>query len=262
MLPTITKEFLEKEAIKVAEFAEVNLKKTEGHLEKHNDILDYYFGVIRRQSILLNELALILIHSKTQNITPLFIICRCLCDDFINMFYLKLNDNEEENIIRINANASYEDFKSLNILTQSNEKHFKGEYPYYMSAKQLADFKKGYIADKNHQQYFVNIENFEFKKYMQLRQVAEKIEDFELSKLSPRAYYLWSYFSSFIHYSAKTLISEMYNANEQLHLFMIEETILYSFNTTELAFRYFTEKYGIKLTEDEQLFKRYMIKYE
>lgn len=260
-LPDIDREYLIQEARKVSRFADDNLAQLDGLLKEHEDIQNYFLGMIRRQTILLNDLAVVLEQSLTKNITTPFLICRCLCDDFLHVFYLELHGKDDD-IIRINAEAHQESFKSLNWLSKSNVKHFEEKYPYYPTRTQYEDLKRIFVKKPENGKYFEDISSFKFKRFLQLRQLAEKIEDFELSKYSSRAYFLWTSFSEFIHFSSLTLPIEMYNDHEQQNFRMIEETILNAFNTVELSFRFFSDKLKLNLKVDSRLFERYAFEYD
>jgi len=261
MLPDINKEFLAVEAKKILDFANANLGQLKGKWGKKDTTQDYFLGIIRRQTIILYDLIALLQNSPHNNFTSLFILCRCLADDFLYVFYLKMHNDEDENIVRISANAYNKSFMALDVLTESNHKHFNGEFPFYLTRGKLNELKNYFKSKNENAKFFKDKEKFVFKSFLQLTQLAGKTEDFELSKLTLRAFYLWKQFSDFVHYSNSTFGLEMNNENEQTYLRMIEEVFLYTFNTVELAFRYFIKKHNLKLIVDPKLNERYIIKY-
>ncbi|HXB40676.1 MAG TPA: DUF5677 domain-containing protein [Bacteroidia bacterium] len=261
-LPDINKEFLAIEAKKIIDFANANIEQLNGKCQKKDTTQDYFLGILRRQTIILYDLIALLKNSPHKNFTSLFILCRCLIDDFLFVFYLKTQPDEDENIVRINANAYSKSFQGLEILTESNEKHFNGTYPFYLNKEEFSKLKEHFKSKAENEKYFKDREKFNFKAFLQVTQIADKTEDFELSKLTLRAFFLWKNFSDFIHYSNLTFELEMNTGNEQNYLRQIEETLLYSFNTVELSFRYFAKRDNIKLKVEEELQKRYIIKYK
>lgn len=258
----LTKELLITEADKIAKFADSNLEQLNGLGQEKELVQDYYLGMIRRQAIILNDIVTILAHTPHHNFSIVLILCRCLLDDFLTVFYLKLNDNETNNIIRINSDEHRQLFKTIEIIMQSNHLHFNGQNPYYLTENQLAALKKEFIEKPENDKYFIDKNDFRFKKFIPLSEVATGINDFELSKLSQRAFYFWKDLSGFVHYSNVTFEKELNTENYEYNLIVVEEVLLYSFNTIELSFRYFSEKYGNALIVDDDLRNRYIIEYE
>ena len=99
----VDRSFLAKESLKIHSCTEENLRLLGGKCTSKESTQDYFLGIIRRQSILTMDLSTILEKSQGNNLTTPLVICRCLIDDFLHLFYLINNSNQEENIIRINA---------------------------------------------------------------------------------------------------------------------------------------------------------------
>lgn len=258
MQEKVDRSFLAKEAHKIHECAQENLNQISGRCATKETIQDYYLGILRRQAILTLDLKTILEKSPVDNLTTPLIICRCLVDDFLHIFYLHEENNEVENIVRINAEAYSENFKSLEGLTKSNHQHFEGRYALYMTGKELQEIKDYFASQSDNKKYFSNLAKFEFKRFITNAQLAEGIKDFELSKMSLRALFLWKQFSAFTHFTNLTFGYEMTPSNRDAYLFEIEETLLYSYNTVKWAFKFFEKRDGIKFF-DNGLDDRYKI---
>lgn len=119
------------ETRKVAAYGDENLAQLAGRCPEKQLLQDYFLGMIRRQVILLNDIATLLEHTAHHNITGVFVLCRCLLDDFLHVFYLKLDADEQEAIIALNADVHRQAFLALRILVDSNHKHFEGKDPNY-----------------------------------------------------------------------------------------------------------------------------------
>lgn len=258
----VTREFLAAEAQKIIDFGNRNLEQISAKCQKQETTQDYYLGIMRRQVIILYDLQTLLKGSPHTNFTSLFILSRCLLDDFLFLFFLKTHDDEEENIVRINANGYGKSFQALEIIMESNHRHFNGAYPFYLTKDELEKIKSIFKSKPNNDKYFKKKDHFTFKSFMQLTQVADKIEDFELSKLSLRVHFLWKEFSTYVHYTNLTFESEINVDDDITNLLKIEEVLLYVFNSIELAFRFFSERNGLKLLVDAELEDRYMITYK
>lgn len=258
----ITEELIISEAKRVASFADANLDQLAGLCVEKIMLQDYYFGMIRRQAILLNDIATLFEHTVHNNISSIFILGRCLLDDFLHVFYLKLNAEEEENITKLNADVHRQMFNSIEVIMESNHQHFDGQNPCYINDAQFATLKEQFANRAENDPYFLNKAEFRFKSFKKLSDIATGIEDFELSKLSQRAFYFWKGTSEFIHYSNTTFEKEINPDNYQNNLAVIKEIILYSYNTIELSFRYFRDLHGINLIDENNLANRYSINYD
>ncbi len=177
----------------------------------------------------------LLIKRPHTNYTSLFILCRCLVDDFIYVTYLKTHDAEEENIIRINASSYFKSFEGLKVLADSNTKHFQGKYEHYLTQESYNELLKSFKEKPSNSKYFKPNTNFTWKAFMQFKQLTENITDNELTKTTFRAHYLWKEFSDFIHYSKITFEMEIKEDSTQEYLQHIGETLMYCFNTIEMS---------------------------
>ena len=142
---------LSKQAKKLAELANKNLGQLAGKCQIKNEIQDYYLGILRRQAIMLLDLSKIFENRNQELVTTPYIILRSMLDDFLHILFLELQNDKEEQIVRINAKAHKQTFKSLKELTDSNHKHFNGNYEFYLNKQQFEDLKQTFIGkEENH----------------------------------------------------------------------------------------------------------------
>lgn len=254
----IDRKFLAKEALRIHECAQMNLAQLGGSCATPETTQDYYLGLLRRQAILTLDLNLLLDKSPTDNLTTPMVVCRCLMDDFLHMFYLSQNSNAVENIIKINAEGYSEEFRALEGLTKSNYKGFKGKYPFYMTGPELSDLKEKFSSKPENKKYFIDSKSFTFKKFITNAELADGVKNIELNKLAARALFLWKNFSSFTHYTNLTLERELSEKHRNNYYLQIEEALLYSYNTIKWSFHFFIDRQGLKFI-DNGLEERYAI---
>jgi hypothetical protein len=254
----VDKEYLATECRRLHDCTQKNLNQLAGLCQTEETAQDYYLGMIRRQAVMTLDLRTILEKSPVDNLTTPAIICRCLIDDFLHMFYLHQEGNEEENIVRINAEAYAESFKSLNAITNSNHQHFQGRYTLYTTGTQLQQVKEKFAANPKNKKYFSNLSKLEFKKFITNADLAVGIKDNELNKISLRALYMWKEFSVFMHYSNITFGYETNVSNRDIFLLEFEETLLYCYNTIKWAFKFFEKRNHLTFIENG-LDERYKI---
>lgn len=257
----VTIEHLTNEAKLLAELANSNLANLAGKCPDKIETQDYYLGTLRRQAILHLDLERIFKDRNPELITTPSIILRSLMDDFLHLLYLELHAEREEEIVKINAKAHSLAFKSIEDLTISNHKHFNGAYGHYLNNEQLQALKDIFKGKPENDKYFSNKDQFRFKNFLTLTQVAEKIEhsrDVEIFK--DRAFYLWKDFSSFVHYSNASFYLEI--NPDSVNLQKMEEGFQYCYNSIYLSFKYFERTLGIEFIDNAELRERHGIIYE
>lgn len=252
---------LSKEAQRMVDLANNNLKLLEGKCQNKEEIQNYYLGILRRHAIILSDLRIILNNRNPEFITTPFILLRSLLDDFLHLLYLELYKEPEKKIIEINADTYKKNFAALEDLTKSNYKHFHGKYPFYLTNEQYQENLNLFSEKKGNEKYFEDNNKSKFKKFMTLTQMVDGIShsrDVEIFK--DRAFFLWKVFSSFIHYSNYSFDCELRNDKENLN--MIDESFQYCYNSIYLAFKYFERNLGLEFMDDEYLRKKHGIIYE
>lgn len=258
----VSRKILIAEARKIATLGDANLAQLSGLCQEKELQQDYYLGMIRRQVHLLHDIATLMESDAHQNFSSIFILCRCLLDDFLHVFYLKQCGHEKDEITNLNADVHRQAFLALEVTMLSNHKHFKGRYPHYMTKQEFDQLKAHFQSRKENNIFFRNKASFSFKRFKTLSEVAEGIADFELSKLSRRAYYIWKDTSEFIHYSNATFERESSQDDHLHNLYLIEEVMLYAYNTIELSWRHFADVLAFELIDQDQLKDRYAINYQ
>ena len=257
----VTIEHLTKEAKLLAKLANANLANLDGKCPDKIEVQDYYLGILRRQAILHLDLERVLTNRHSELITTPSILLRSLMDDFLHLLYLELHADKEEEIIKINAKAHYQIFKSIEELTISNHKHFNGVYGHYLNKEQFQELKEVFNGKPENDKYFSNKENFKFKGFLTLSKVADSIvhsRDVEIFK--DRAFYLWKDFSSFVHYSNTSFYLE--TNPDPINLQKMEEGFQYCYNSIYLSFKYFERTHGINFIDNEELRERHGVIYE
>lgn len=249
---------LSDDAKKLSDLANKNLGSLTGKCQEKIEIQDYYLGILRRQAILLLDLALLLKDRNQEYISTPFIVLRSLLDDFLHILYLENHSDREPEITKINANSYRQSFNALKDLTDSNYKHFGGKYPFYLTKQQYEDLLKNFCAKETNKRYFMNPDKLKFKDFQPLTNM---VKEFSISRdvdiFRDRAFYLWREFSDFVHYSNYTLEYELLNAKENLN--KIDESFQYCYNTIYLAFKYFERVLGITFIDNNELREKYGI---
>ena len=120
--------------------------------------------------------------------------------------------------------------------------------------------KETFKGKLENNKYFTDKDQFKFKNFKPLSQVAESINHSrEVEIFKDRAFYLWKEFSSFVHYSNSSFYLEM--NPDRINLQKIEEGFQYCYNSIYLSFKYFERTFKIDFIDNEELRTRHGIIY-
>ena len=242
----------------LSDLANANLHLLKGKCQKNIEEQDYYLGILRRQAILLSDLSLLLNNRDSEYISTPFIILRSLLDDFLHLLYLENQKDKSVEITKINADSYRQSFISLELLTNSNDEHFNGLYPSYLTHEKLIDVKEIFANIETNTRYLKNRETIALKGFMSFTEMVKTIRyNSDVDRFKDRAYYLWKEFSSFAHYSNYSFYYELKNAKENLN--MIDESFKYCYNSIYLSFKYFEPIYSVEFKDNPEIGLRYGI---
>jgi len=256
----LTANILSEDAHKLSELANRNIDSLNGTCQQHDDIQDYYLGMLRKQSIILQDISKIILNRDMQYISTPFILIRSLLDDFLHVLYLEFHKDFKEEIIKINATSQLHSFDAISRLTISNHKHFNGNYPFYSTIEEFNKLKENFRNKAENFKYFKNILNFKFKKIISLTDLVNKIDcPKSVEVFKDRAFFYWKEFSDFIHYSNYSFYYELNDDYRELNLQKIDESFQYCYNTIYLSFKYFERNLKISFVNSAELMGKYGI---
>lgn len=241
-------------ALRLHAMANKNLEELAGKAQTAEEVQDYYLGMLRRQSMLTYDLGKMLRDRPAENLTTPYILLRTLMDDFIHLLYLELSENREEEIVKINADGNRDNFNSLKNLTNSGNQTYFNESFGYLSPVEFDELKDTFKNKPENHKYFIDRDNFKFKKPPSLTEMANLIVGSENHMVArDRALYMWKTFSSFVHYSNWCFKYE-YNEAIENHQ-MMEEALQYTFNSIHICSYYFRKTKSTTVFVDKYILK-------
>jgi hypothetical protein len=256
----LTTRMLEEDAQKLSDLATMNFELIKDKCSTRNETQDYYLGLLMRQSIILKDISSILKDRNILFISTPYILLRSLMDDFLHALYLELHENRDEEIIKISAVVRAHSFNAISKLTDSNYKHFKGKYPFYLTEEEVRQLKDTVIQNPENAKYFEDISKFKFKKFRTLSELVKNIHgsrDMEIFK--DRAFFSWTEFSDFIHYSTFSLFYEQTPEYKTQNQQKIDEAFQFCYNTIYLSFKYFERRDKVPFIDNPELNEKYGI---
>jgi len=186
-------------------FGHENLDRLLQELDRHDDEAVYFIGLLERVTVFAGDLFNIIRYSNTGPYMSVYILGRCIMDDFITQANVRAAADRREGIHRIQADALRQNFQKLQGLLDLNTQVYEGKFPYYPTADLIDDLKDKFLQRGDIDRYILNAatatpENMEFKSHRTLKQMAEAAGS-STDDTVGRAYYFRRQWSDFVHFS-------------------------------------------------------------
>jgi len=238
----------------ITELAQENYNNISPHLMDITDEKDYFFGIIQRALIFSMDISNILKYARHKYYTSIFIIGRCVYDDFITLMYIDSYTNKEEAINCLNASAKKHQLNKLNELAELNEKYYNNAFPFYTTKEQLKEIRKKFAEKKGTKNYLKNPENInpdklEFKSFPSTNDIVNTLNKQRENDLIGRAYYFWRQWSDYVHFSPHSFHIEQEafsNPEDEINVLRsIQEMGAMLTNSIKVSLRYFYQEHAI-----------------
>lgn len=228
------------------------------NLDPNDEFDSTYVGMIIRQIALNSDLSTLLKNKNHEYHTSHFILLRCIIDDYIHVIYIVNQENSNEELINLNADAISKNFNKIKELAELNEKKLGGKYPHYPTFKLLEELKTGIKNSTKRQQYFKDKENFKFKTFKSTGNLIRDLEEHDYSHQLRRAYFIWRKYSDFIHYSNFSFEEERRIDPKNDYTYTeFAEIISYSYFIILNCFKHFTNRYDLNIIDSNSLSEYY-----
>ncbi len=223
---TALKEDIQSQTRSLVTFAQKNLRRIHQAIGNDNsEIYDFYYGLIRRHTVLNRDIENIISDDNHNSFISLYIISRCILDDYIRIKYITSQLNSDETIICLNADARKKNFDNLFSMAKVNEEFIHKQPPYYPTIQLVEDIKKNFLDEHYSDKYFTDKANFKFKQFPTTRNIVDNYPSNEKASMY-RSFYLWRHFSDYIHFSSFSAHLEI-NESSDCHNFL-QEAIYHS----------------------------------
>jgi hypothetical protein len=255
----LTKDKIITQLKRLSDFAEDNLGQLGGKLEEGSEIQDFYLGYIRRQSYFAIDLISIFENSPHDNFITKFIISRCIVDDYLHLIYILNQNDVNEAIVSLNADAYKRNFDKYSELADIKETILGVDDldPYYPTYQDRDKQKQKWQTDPKLTHYFNDISNFKFKTFKQTGNFIKEFPKDQYGAKVRRAYYWWRHLSDYIHYTNFSFQLESKPENKENALNILQEIIYHSYKIVKLSFKYFQDNLELTLIDKHNLQKVY-----
>lgn len=230
-----TKEEIADLASKISEISNLTLEQLSGKVTP--DMKEsYLLGLLSRTTIILMDIEKILLNNRPNYITSAFILFRCLLDDFIHLIHLVHKDFEEEEVIKITADAHRQRFKMIEESKKMNERFFDGNFDQLQTNEKERALRKSFTSNPNNDIFFANKEDFRFKKFPSMQQLVDSLPNTDIGKANIHSFVIWKFLSQYVHFSNLTFYLENDADSRQIEIDQLEEILFYCYKTVVLIF--------------------------
>jgi len=246
------KELIEERILKFANWAKsIASTATDIRLQLERQVTSspsefFYYGLLKRQSNTLNDINVILVSSHKDQLGSVFILLRCLLDDFILLNYLDSKNFEEDLLIHHCASAHEQNLETIRLSMQINNKHFNGTNRGMIAT---ADYKvetAKFFTNPQNEIYFKtkrkNEKERSFKEFPSAKEMINSLstaeEDNQRSQATANALIRWKEYSHFVHYS--NISNEMENGKmKYFEIIKIQEALSFCYKSVAIISKVF-----------------------
>ncbi|MGS0526989.1 hypothetical protein ACU8V7_19450 [Zobellia nedashkovskayae] len=245
---------------RIVHFANENLLKIkELDIDLNDEHDSFYVGMVVRQHSVNNDLSILYSNTDGLTLTSEFILYRCLIDDYIHIIFISDQEDSNEMVTKLNADALSKNFKKISDLAELNEEKLGGNYPYYPTYALMEEVKEKMKNSPKRQQHFSNKDEFKFKTFKATGNLIRDLKDDDPnSHQLRRAYFIWRKLSDFVHYSNLTYEEEQtINPAKDATYTEFTEVISYSYFVVLNCLKHFEAKYGLEIIDSNNLAEYY-----
>jgi len=223
-----------------------------GQVDPRDDEAVYFLGLMERATVFAGDLVNIVTHTRTGSFTSVYILGRCIMDDFITMEYVLRSDDRKETVLEINSDAMRQNLQKVEDLVSLNEKVFEGKFPYYPTTEFMADVRVKFFSRDDSGKYLLegsSAATLKFKKNSNMSEMAvaagRKTDD-----SIGRAYFFWRLWSDYVHFAPLTFGMEMENQKDMATVYKnLQELFLHLYQIIRKALVFFIKGIGYKPVE-------------
>jgi hypothetical protein len=243
-------------------FGRENLDRLLPDLNRHDDEAVYLIGLLERATVFSDDLFNIIRYSDTGRYMSVYILGRCIMDDFITLANVRAAADRREEIHRIQAYALRQNFQKLQGLLELNTQVFEGKFPYYPTAELIDDVKEKFLHRGDLDRYILNAatatpDNMEFKAHRTLKQMAEAAGSATNDTVG-RAYYFWRQWSDLVHFSPFAYNLAVENDFDTATLYKnLQELTTYIYRIMQPVFAIFIQEKDYKPVDSQNFVRTF-----
>ena len=195
----------------------------------------YFLGLLARQARLLDDISEMMARKEANSLTSVFILFRCLLDDFIVVLYFQTRGMNEADLIKHTASAYSKKFKMIEDGYKINDKHFGGTLRDMPTKKYYDDRLNEFLSEKANEVFFKDVSKRTWKNFIDTTTIVRELPNNGLGDANAHSLMLWKFMSNYVHYSVFTDTLEQSTATRQGEIDQLQEALSYVYKTIVMA---------------------------
>lgn len=163
--------------------------------------------------------------------TSLFILFRCLLEDFITLLYFKTGQFSEEELICHTAEAERQKFRMHSESKEINMNFFEGKNEFLPNQEYIDSEINNFKDNPDNDVLFMDKSQFKFKKSPSITEMISKIPErnIKLARPNVHAFVIWKLLSTYVHYSLFNYQLETSPESRKIEIHQCQEILSYCF---------------------------------
>ncbi len=232
----VTQEKVAGWANSIADLSEKLAHQITSHTKDERDLesILLYLKLIRHSTLMRDVSRLILANPK-QRLANAFILLRCMLEDFITIYFLKVNKYDQRLIIRYVAEGIHNRIRMMEETAALNNKFYKGSLEGLIPFNYVQNEKNRIRSNPDNDPLFTNKKQFKLKRFPSAREIIDLLPVDDSAMANVPSILSWIQYSEYVHHS---VVSARGDANPQfndLQIRQLKSTMLYAFKLFEFA---------------------------
>ena len=225
------------------------LAQLDGLELKHNNLEDYFLGLLNRAKLILHDISIILkINHDTESVSAL-ILLRVLLDDFIRALSIYSSGDRENQLVLIQANALEHIIKSTKENAYINSTLFQDTNSTISTQQDYDDILHRILNDPTFDNYFSDKNNIPIPKFKSPTAIGNifkhLMRDNDYAAASIHSYVLYKELSRHVHYANFSFPYPNEQVQKELENNMLEEAFFYCYKMLLVYCSFFAKTYTI-----------------
>ena len=250
-----TREKIAEWANQIAVLAESLAPQIAKHTTDSKDLESVFlYTKLARHSMIMNDVSTLVKSNPDQRLAPAFILLRCMIEDFITIFYLRINHFKPELIIQYFAEDFDNRFKWMKQTASINNKFFNGSYDGLPTDRYVEEAKEAFKLNNDHNNLFIDRTRFKFKSFPSTTEIIKELPLNDSTVANAISLIDWIHYSEYVHHSMLSARSDTDSKVREIEIRQLKGVMLYAYKLIEFVkMRLEERQFPIKIDLNETL---------
>lgn len=218
-----------------------------------NFVEQFFIGMLRRERILLRDVASLLSNNDDDQITSAFIVLRVLLEDFIRVFGIYTSSSMVDEVVKIQADALWHKFKNISQSVKINNDFHSGEHASLYTQDKFDKEKQKILDNPEYDIFFEDKAKFKFKKMPHVADLFEQIRNNVKTNANVHSYVIYKHLTQYVHFSNSTSYLDNDTNVRKFEIDQLAEILLYVYKMLLMEYQFLNIRYTISLNDTKVL---------